>query len=144
MKKVRARVSIHIKRDPASVFARVADFASHNSWRPEVLFTKTSPGALQPGSTIFQRVSLYGRELEIELEITEMTAPERVALRARDPHRGKGSFSLRPDAGGTRLSVTAAVELDGIAELGEGRILEKVEEHARQNLLRLKKQLEAE
>jgi len=73
-----------------------------------------------------------------------MTAPERMVLRARDPHRGKGSFSLRPDAGGTRLSVTATVELDGIAELGEGIIREKAEENARQSLLRLKEQLEAE
>jgi len=141
---VRARASIHIKRDPAAVFARVSDFASHSSWRPEVLSTRTSPGALQPGSTIIQRVSLYGRELEVELEITEMTAPERIALRARGPYRGRGSFSLRPDAGGTRLSVTATVELDGIAGLGEESIREKVEANARQSLLRLKEQLEAE
>lgn len=140
---MRARASIFIRRDPDSVFAKVLDFASHQSWRAEVVSTRIPPGDLKSGAVIFQQVSVRGKQATIELEITEITPPARIAFRTRGPYRGKGDFSMRPEADGTRMSMTVSIELNGVIELAEEKIREGFESSARENLARLKSQMEA-
>jgi carbon monoxide dehydrogenase subunit G len=138
---VRARASIHIEREPSVVFERLADFASHSSWRSEVVSTQLM-GDIERGARVVQRVSLQGRGGVVELEITEFVPPERISFRARGAPRGRGGFRLEPEGGGTRVNISATVELEGSAALAEDRIREVAEAAARQSLGRLKAQLE--
>ncbi len=140
---MRARASVHIEREPAAVFERLADFASHSSWRADVVSTQVI-GEVRQGSRIVQRVSLQGRGGVADLEITEFVPSERISFRARGASRGRGGFRLEREGSGTRVNVSATVELEGSAALAENRIRLAVESAARASLARLKAQLEAE
>lgn len=139
---MRARASIHIDREPAAVFERLADFGTHSSWRPEVLSSQVI-GEVARGSRVMQRVSLQGHGGLLDLEITEFVPPERISFRARGGTRARGGFRLEPENGGTRVNISATVQLNGSASLAEDRIREAAEANARQSLTRLKSQLES-
>ena len=137
------RASILIAREPAAVFERLADFASHGSWREDVLSSRV-PKDLRPGSTVVQLVSFRGHETEVALEVTAFDHPRRIAFRALGPLSARGGFRLAPQAGGTRVIASALVDLPGSAALVEERIREAAEQSARRSLARLKERLEAE
>jgi len=99
-------------------------------------------GDIDRGARVVQRVSLQGRGAVVELEITEFVPPERISFRARGAPRGRGGFRLEPEGSGTRVNISATVELEGAAALAEDRIREAAEAGARQSLARLKAQLE--
>lgn len=140
---MRARASIHIEREPEVVFARLADFATHSSWRHEVLSTQVM-GKVGRGTHIVQQVSAQGRGAVLDLEVTEYVPPERISFRARGAPRARGSFRLEPKGDGTMVHASATVELEGSASLAEDRIREVAEDRARHSLARLKSQLEGE
>ena len=123
------------------MFERLADFASHSSWRSEVVSTQLI-GEIERGAKVVQSVSLQGRGGVVELEITEFLPPERISFRARGVPRGRGGFRLEPEGTGTRVNISATVELEGSAALAEDRIREAAEAGVRQSLARLKAQLE--
>ncbi|HET6498103.1 MAG TPA: SRPBCC family protein [Coriobacteriia bacterium] len=137
------RASILIAREPAAVFEQLADFASHGSWREDVVYSR-APRDLRPGSTVLQRVSLHGHEAEVALEVTEFDPPRRIAFRASGAAAARGGFRLAPEAGGTRVTASAFVDLPGSAVLAEERIREAAEQSVRRSLARLKERLETE
>lgn len=138
---MRARASIRIEREPEAVFARLADFSTHSSWRPEVVSTQVF-GDVERGARILQRVSVQGRAAVLDMEVTEFVPPERISFRARGGPRARGGFRLAPDGTGTRVDISASVELEGSASLAEDRIREAAEANTRQSLRRLKMILE--
>jgi len=139
---VRARASVHIDREPDVVFERLADFAGHASWRPEVVSTRVT-GNVALGSRVVQHISLDGRSAVVDLVITEFAPPERISFRSRSAApRARGGFRLEREDGGTRVSISATVELEGAASLAEDRIREMAEASAGESLARLKDQLE--
>jgi carbon monoxide dehydrogenase subunit G len=139
---VRARASVHIDREPTVVFERLADFAGHASWRPEVVSTRVI-GEVALGSQVIQNVSLQGRSAVLDLVITEFVPPERISFRARTAEpRARGGFRLERENGGTRVNISATVELEGAASLAEDRIRQIAEANVSESLARLKAQLE--
>ncbi len=138
---MRARASIVIDRPPAEVFTHIADFESHPSWRPEVLTSRTV-GAPGVGMTVYQHVSVQGRQALLPLEISEWAPPERISFRYAGPPRVRGGFILRPEGKGTHLTAFATVSVSGKAELVEDRIQSAIESEARRGLGRLKSRIE--
>lgn len=138
---MRARASIHIDREPHAVFARLADFATHSSWRSEVTSTQVL-GEIGVGTRLIQHVSVQGRSAVLDIEITEFAEAERISFRSRGGLRARGGFRLEPEDGGTRVHLSATVQLNGSASLVEDRIRTAAEAGARADLLRLKEQLE--
>ncbi|MBW6469039.1 MAG: SRPBCC family protein [Coriobacteriia bacterium] len=140
---MRARASAYIDREPHAVFERLADFASHASWRPEVLSTQVI-GEVARGSEVIQGVSLQGRTAALELVITEFDPPERISFRTKTANpRARGGFRLEREGSGTRVNISATIELEGAASLAEERIRGAAELNARESLARLKAQLES-
>ncbi len=139
---MRARASVHIEREPEAVFARIADFATHAQWRPEVASSQVL-GEVGRGARVIQHVSAAGHGATVEVEITEFEPPERLSFRYRGTPRARGGFRLEREGGGTRVHMSATVELDGAASLVEGRIRAVAEEYAQRGLTRLKELLES-
>lgn len=138
---MRARASIVIDRPPAEVFTHIADFDSHPSWRPELLSSKTV-GAPGVGMTVYQDVSVQGRQANLALEVSEWSPPERISFRYSGPPRVRGGFILRPEGSGTHVTIFATVPISGKAELVEDQIRSAVESEARRGLARLKTRIE--
>ncbi len=83
-----------------------------------------------------------GRSGEAELEVTEFTPDDRIGFRTSAPVRSRGSYAVRPDGSGTRVSVSGSAQLEGIASLAGGIAEKMIEREMTRSLERLKSILE--
>jgi hypothetical protein len=77
------------------------------------------------------------------MEVTEYTPDERISFHATVPVRARGSYAVRPDGSGTRLSVSGSAQLEGIASLAGGIAEKMIEREMKKSLERLKTILES-
>jgi carbon monoxide dehydrogenase subunit G len=141
---MRARQSIYIERAADEVFDFIADHRNDALWRSEVVSSSVVGDITRGvGARLQQVVSYRGRRADAHLEITEFVPGERICFRAHGGMRAHGCYELRPEGSGTRLSVSATVELKGAAAMLERYILQAVEEAADEDLERLRAVLEA-
>ncbi len=140
---MQTRASILINRPVHEVFAFVADLTNQSRWQPGVVSaTVLGGGPVGVGTRIRVASSYMGRSGEGEMEVTEFLPDERISFRTIEPVRGHGSYAVRPDGSGTRLSVSGSAQLEGVASLAGGIAEKMVERETMKSLERLKAILE--
>ena len=109
---------------PVSVedaFAFLADFSRTAEWDPSVLHAeRLTGGRVRKGSRFRVVVSLLGRQLPLEYEITEFDKPSRLVLVGGDETLrsvDEITFVARPH--GTRVTYEAKLELRGLRKLAD-------------------------
>jgi len=113
------RVSFHVRRPVAEVFAYVSNLELAPEWVPDLVSVrKTSTGPLGVGTRYDEVVHMGGRMAEAQLEVTEYSPPRVFA------HRGQGGpahFSARflftPEEPGTLVTHEWEVRLSGMFRL---------------------------
>ncbi len=141
---MRVHKSIFIERPVDEVFAFVADHANDARWRSELLSSSVVGDVREGvGMRLHQVVSYQGRTGEANVEVTEIEPGRRICYRAHGGIRAHGCYDLETEGDGTRLNVSATVELKGPAAMLERYIRQAVEEAAEHDLERLRAVLEA-
>ncbi|MDP2300686.1 MAG: SRPBCC family protein [Actinomycetota bacterium] len=136
-----ARASILIKREPAEVFALVADPANDRLWRSHL--TSSRGQVTGVGDRVMQVYSAQGKTKTVELEVTDSRPPERHSSRMQGPVRARLSLQCRPEDGGTRVSMSLSADVSGVATLVEDRVEAEVVKLARTDLERLRRVMES-
>ncbi|MDO8881103.1 MAG: SRPBCC family protein [Coriobacteriia bacterium] len=136
-----ARASILIKREPAEVFAFIADPANDRVWRSHL--TSSRGQVTGVGDRVTQVYSAQGKTKTVELEVTEYQPPERLSYRMHGPIRARLSFQCRPEDGGTRVSMALSADVGGVAALVSGRVEAEVVKLARTDLEQLRRVMES-
>jgi carbon monoxide dehydrogenase subunit G len=139
---VRVRDSVLIAREPSDVFAFVTDPANDMRWRSMLTGSHASPEAPAVGSHIWQSYSYQGRAVELELEVTESTPPERIRYRAVGKIKATADFSCVAENGGTRFAIALTGEIPGFAALFASRIERELSAALKTDVERLKSVLE--
>jgi carbon monoxide dehydrogenase subunit G len=135
LRRVRAELTIEIRRPPEEVFAYLTDVSNLPAWQAGV------KGATLRDGRIEESRSLLGRELHTSLEIVEREEPRLFTLRALDsPVPFTVRHELEPTDGGTRLTVTAEGDVPGFAG---GLLARRAERQFRKDFERLKQILES-
>lgn len=137
---MQVRSSILVARPPAAVFAFIADPANAARWRTHLVSSHGSSAAV--GDRMIQTYSYQGRTEQLELEVTEYGPPERLAYKTEGQIRGRLAFQCRPEAGGTRVSMSISATVPGPAALFSGRIEKEVDTLLKSDLSRLRAALE--
>ncbi|PKQ36801.1 MAG: hypothetical protein CVT59_10835 [Actinobacteria bacterium HGW-Actinobacteria-1] len=140
---MQTRASIFIAAPVHEVFAFVADLTNQPRWQTGVISaTVVGGGPIGVGSRVRVASSYQGRSGEAELEVTEFTPDDRIGFRTSTPVRSRGSYAVRADGAGTRVSVSGSAQLEGIASLAGGIAEKMVEREMMHSLERLKAILE--
>jgi len=101
--------SIEIAAAPAVVFEYVADLTKHGEWSVDRLEVT----ALE-GDRYHSLARSKGKDIQAELILIERTPPERLVFDAIDlTGRWRHTFTLEPNATGTRVQREIAGELSG-------------------------------
>jgi carbon monoxide dehydrogenase subunit G len=103
---VRCESTVTIARAPADVFPWLIEPDKVPRWMSRLqAYAPREPGPLRVGSTIHQELLVGGRELRIELELTELDAPRRAVLRFEESGiRSVSEFDVTGADGRTRVN----------------------------------------
>jgi uncharacterized protein YndB with AHSA1/START domain len=137
---MQARASTLIGTTPETAFRFIADPANDRRWRSYLASSRGQVTA--PGDRVVQTYTAQGKSKTVGLEVSEYAPPERLSYRIVGPFRARISFGCRPEADGTRVSMSLTAEIDGIASIATGRVEAEVLKIARGDLGRLKLALE--
>jgi carbon monoxide dehydrogenase subunit G len=137
--------SIEIEREPDDVFNFVTDPNRTRLWQTTVAETSQTPsGAMTVGTRVMDTRRFMGRRIESEWEVIEHDPPRRSVIRAvSGPISFSGSYTLAPDAGGTRLTVSIDLNAAGFFRLAEPVFAQIARRELASNLGHLKDLLEA-
>ncbi|MDY0340581.1 MAG: SRPBCC family protein [Coriobacteriia bacterium] len=138
---MQSRSSVLIVLSAEDIFAFLVDPANDRRWRSHLVSSRGSITA--PGDHISQIYSYGGRSKTIELSVSEIDRPHRLTFALTDPVSARLSFALRPDGGGTRVSVSLSADLSGPLALFESRAQAELAKQLRADLDRLKVTLES-
>ncbi len=100
----RARMEVRVDVPPATAFALIADMARAPAWRSDVKSIELL--AAENGMPRFRETGKHGA---ITYRIEAAEAPHRFATRIADTDLGYGgswSWDIRPDAGGSIVTIT--------------------------------------
>ena len=132
---MRYRKEIEVARDPAEVFAYLADFSRASEWDPGIVEARRlSEGPTAVGSR-FEVVALFrGNRHRFEYVVTEFDDGRRIVL------RGEGARAVSDDritveglGGRTRVTYEADLRLKGLFRVAEpflGRTVERMGDDA--------------
>jgi hypothetical protein len=109
---VRTERGITIDASPEAVFALIADPEEHLVWRPLVVeFRPLDGDALEPGGTVVETVTFFGRRYTTIYEVDELEAPDTLRLRSlQGPLEVELGYALEAAETGTRLTLTLDAE----------------------------------
>ena len=140
---MQTRSSIFIAAPVHEVFAFVADLTNQPRWQVGVISANVvGGGPIGVGSQVRVAASYQGRSGESDIEVTEYTPDERISFHTTVPIRARGSYAVRPDGAGTRVSVSGSAQLEGAASLASGIAEKMIEREMKKSLERLKSILE--
>jgi uncharacterized protein YndB with AHSA1/START domain len=132
---VRAELTIEIARTPEDVFSYLTDVSNLPAWQGSVRSATLRDGRIEESR------SMFGHELHTTFEIVDQEEPRIFTLRALDsPVPFTVRHELEPADGGTRLRVTAAGDVPGLAA---GLLARRAEKQFRKDFARLKEILES-
>ncbi len=142
----RAELSIYIERDPAEVFAFVAEPANNPKWRSYVVESRwLDDGPMRPGRRGYQTSRILGRKMSVEAVIVEWDPPHYVLWQAV-----QGSATVRswvrvvPQGTGCLVSGGAEGELNNpVMRLLTPLAARMMVRDARSSLVKLKAALES-
>lgn len=109
---MRTERGITIEAPPEVVFAVIADPEEHLVWRPLVVeFRPLDGDALEPGGTVVESVTFFGRRYTTIYEIEALDAPRTLALRSlQGPLAVELGYALEARDLGTHLTLTLDAE----------------------------------
>jgi uncharacterized membrane protein len=140
---MQTRSSIFIAAPVHEVFAFVADLTNQPRWQAGVISANVvGGGPIGVGSQVRVTASYQGRSGESDIEVTEYTPDERISFHTTAPIRARGSYAVRPDGDGTRVSVSGSAQLEGAASFASGIAEKMIEREMTKSLTRLKSILE--
>jgi carbon monoxide dehydrogenase subunit G len=104
-----------INRPPEQVFDTLIDVEHHTDWSsgPDEI-TDVSENPAQMGTTWRQHVSVMGRDLDSNMRVNVYEPGQKFGFVSDKPIPMQITFTLEPQAGGTRLTATADVEPGGL------------------------------
>lgn len=116
MMNVKANAAINCP--PEQVFDALIDVEHHTDWAsgPEEI-TDVSENPARMGTTWQQRVSLMGKELDSNMRVNVFEPGQKFGFASDKPFPMQLTFALEPQAGGTKLTVTAEAEPGGFFKL---------------------------
>lgn len=132
---MRYRKQIEVMRDPAEVFAYLADFSRASEWDPGIVEARRlSDGPTAVGSR-FEVVALFrGNRQRFEYVVMEYDEGRRIVLRGEGPRAvSDDTISVEGRGGGTRVTYEADLRLKGVFRLAEpflGRTVERMGDDA--------------
>jgi uncharacterized protein YndB with AHSA1/START domain len=110
--------AVHIGRPVDDVFAYVADPRSFSAWNSAVTSVQATSG---PGLRYLMHRQLPSGRATNELEIIEREPPTTFTIRTiSGPTPFVYRYRFEPAEDGTRLTLTAEVEVSGLASLAPG------------------------
>lgn len=144
MKKIAA--TIRIDRAAEDVYAYASTFSTMPEWRGGVSESEQlTDGPVGVGTRIRGGGRVLGRPIGIVIEVTALVPGSRFAYRgAAGPLRTHNIVTFESVAGGTQVTWTDDVELDGILGLLEPLMGRMVRRGYEADLVRLKAILEAQ
>jgi uncharacterized membrane protein len=144
VKKVEVRV--RIQRPVEDVYAYTSAVDTMPEWRGDVSEAEQlTDGPLGIGTRIRAGGKVLGRPIGLAVEVTELEPGARFGYRpVSGPLRTHNVYAFEPDAGGTVVTLTDEIELDGILGLFEPLLGAMVRRQYRANLGRLKAVMETQ
>jgi carbon monoxide dehydrogenase subunit G len=141
----RVDFTVHIARPREEVFAYLTDVENVREWQPATEeVRRDTDGPLVAGSTYVQAMRMMGRRLETRIEVVELEAPSRFAIRTSGGPVNFGvTHHLDPDGEATRLRVEGEGEAGGALKLGGGMAVRAAERELKKSFERLKSVLES-
>jgi len=102
---VKIQGSTVIARPVEEVFDFVADERNERKYNPHLVWVeKVTPGPISEGTRWAAMVESRGRQLDMDLEVTEYARPSRLGSTTSMPTAEiSGAVTFLPDADGTRL-----------------------------------------
>ena len=118
---MRYRREIEVARDPAEVFAYLADFANAAEWDPGIEEARRlTEGPTEVGSRFEVVARFRGNRQRFEYVVTELEPGRRVALHGEgEKARSDDVITVEPSAVGTRVGYEAEIALKGIFRVAE-------------------------
>ena len=104
--------SVFLHQSPQNVYAVVRDFGSAPAWRSDVKRIEVQP---QPKGPIHFREE--GKNGTVNYELSEDVPNERMVTRILDTdlgYSGKWTYVLKPENGGTRVTITEDGEVSNV------------------------------
>jgi len=104
--------SVFLHQSPQSVYAVVRDFASAPTWRSDVKRIEVQP---QPNGPIHFREE--GKNGTVNYELAEDIPNQRMVTRILDTdlgYSGKWTYVVKPENGGTRVTITEDGEVSNV------------------------------
>ncbi len=113
------RVSFHVARPVAEVFAYVSNLELAPEWVPDLVsVSKTTAGPAGVGTRYDEVVCMGSRMANAQLEITEYTPPHSFAHRGQGgPAQFSARFLFAPERGCTLVTHEWEVRLSGMFKL---------------------------
>jgi uncharacterized protein YndB with AHSA1/START domain len=141
----KVEVRVRIARPPEEVFAYTSAAETMPEWRGDVTEAEQlTEGPLAVGTRIRAGAKALGRPIGLVVEVTELEPGARFGYRpVSGPLRTHNVYTFEPDAGGTLVTLTDEIEMNGIAGIFEPLVARMVRRQYAANLGRLKAVLEA-
>ncbi len=143
MRKV--EVHVRIQRPVADVYAYTSAAETMPEWRGDVTEAEQlTDGPIAVGTRIRAGGRVLGRPIGVVIEVTELEPGARFGYRpVSGPLRTHNVYTFEPDAGGTLLTLTDEIEMNGLLGLFEPLMARMVRRQYQANLGRLKSTMEA-
>jgi uncharacterized protein YndB with AHSA1/START domain len=132
-----------IKCPPEQVFDTLIDVEHHTDWSngpDEIIDVSENPA--QMGTTWRQRSSFLGKEMDTHMEVNVFEPGQRLGFACDKPFPMQLTFTLEPQAGGTKLTATAEAEPGGFFKLAGPVLSRSAKGMLEKDLQRLKGTLE--
>ena len=104
--------------EPAVAFAYLSDFTTTTEWDPGTVSTVRAEGDGGVGTVYLNTSSFAGRQTELTYVVTDLRAPELIALRGENSTLvAIDTMTVEPAQGGTLVTYTADFRFKGAWKL---------------------------
>ena len=118
---MRYRKEIEVARDPAEVFAYLADFSRASEWDPGILEARRLSEAPTAVGSRFEVIALFrGNRQRFEYVVTEFEDGRRIVLRGEGARAvSDDTITVEPRDGRTGVTYEADLRLKGVFRVAE-------------------------
>jgi uncharacterized membrane protein len=143
---ISAEASVVVNRPIDEVFDVLIDPSRGREWQGGLVEAEllTDP-PVATGSQARYVIKIVGREMDSEIEWTEITRPNKIAWQViKAPIPGEGSHTLSEVEGGTQIVYEMSGEPGGFFKLAAGMVQKNMQKELQEDLNRLKALLEGD
>lgn len=137
---------IVVARPPAAVFGYLADVKRFPQWQPAIeRAEQLTPGPLAAGTELRLVIRGPTGPTEVTGLVVTLDRPSSIELKTLSgPAAVEARCVLSPDGEGTRIGLTASIELKGMLQFVEGTARRMIERELPSTLAELARRIEAE